>query len=111
MIKLTSQPTAYRLVGLGETYGRTMYTNTYNEDAAKSTKQEAGIITWYYNCTLQILMYLRMVTTAQMIQLTSQPTAYWLVGAGEACAGNVYTNNNYADAVKSTQQEAGMITW
>ena len=84
-----------------EAYVGTLYTNNYNEDAAKSTQQEAGIITWYYNCNLQILMYLRTVTTAQMLQLTSQPTAYWLVGAGEACAGNVYANNNYADAIKN----------
>ena len=39
-----------------------------------------------------IMMYLRTVTTAQMIKLTSYPTAYWLVGAGEAYVRNVYTN-------------------
>ena len=47
------------------------------------------------------MMYLRTVTAAQMLQLTSQPTAYRLVGAGEAYAGNAYTKNNYADAVKT----------
>ena len=50
-------------------------------------------------------MYLRTVTAAQMLQLTSQPTAYWLVGAGEANAGIAYTKNNYADEVKKNTQQ------
>ena len=44
------------------------------------------------------MMYLRTVTTTQMIQLTCR-----LVGAGEANVGTRYTN--------TYNEDAGIITW